>query len=255
MRASGSVDGDRGRGRAPSRGDASRCPPRTPRSPPDARRLLDDTCDLGQRDAEQAPALGRLLPARPAASAARIFSSLLASSRGWRICRRAVKRVQGRHAELGPMEPAVFRPTPGRRRKSTTPLGHALPASRGPGSRPARRPRAPSPRSACRSREAPSHGRRAPARRRGSASPDPGGRSAVGDDLERLLAEDLRDVREEVELVGELRVPGQRLRHAAMIGTCRAPSSASRRTTSARTSSRWWGRSATSWTPRATACS
>ncbi len=67
---------------------------------------------------------------------------------------------------------------------------------------------------------------------------DPPGRAPVGDDLERLLLEDLREVREQVELVGELRVSRQRLRHPAMIRPCLAPSSASRRTTSARTSKR-----------------
>ena len=49
--------------------------------------------------------------------------------------------------------------------------------------------------------------------------PDTRRRAPVGDDLERLLREDLRDVREQVELVGDLRVPGQRLGHAAMIRT------------------------------------
>ena len=68
---------------------------------------------------------------------------------------------------------------------------------------------------------------------------DPRRSAAVGEDPERLLAQDLRDVREQVELVGDLRVPGQRPGHPAMICRCLAPSSASRRTTSARTSRRW----------------
>ena len=68
--------------------------------------------------------------------------------------------------------------------------------------------------------------------------PDPPRRAAVRDDLERLLLEDLREVREQVELVRELAVAGQRLGHPAMIRRCLAPSSASRRTTSGRTSSR-----------------
>ena len=73
-------------------------------------------------------------------------------------------------------------------------------------------------------------------RQRGLA--DPPRRAPVGDHLERLLLEDLREVREQVELVGELVVAGQRLRHPAMIRRCLARSCASPRTTSARTSRR-----------------
>ncbi len=61
-------------------------------------------------------------------------------------------------------------------------------------------------------------------------------RAPVRDDLERLLLEDLREVCEQLELIRELAVSRQRLRHPAMIRTCLAPSSASRPTTSARTS-------------------
>ncbi len=81
-------------------------------------------------------------------------------------------------------------------------------------------------------------------RDRARGLPDPRRRASVGDDLERLLAEDLRDVREQIELVGEIRIPRQRLRHAAMIGTCLVPSSACRPTTNARTWSRCFERSA-----------
>ena len=94
-------------------------------------------------------------------------------------------------------------------------------------------------RSSCRSRAAPSPFPSSASSAigagvtRGSAR-----RAAVRDDLERLLAEDLGEVGEEVELVGELAVPGQRLSHPAMIRRCLAPSSASRPTTSARTWSR-----------------
>ena len=71
-------------------------------------------------------------------------------------------------------------------------------------------------------------------RQRGLA--DPPRRPPVRDHLERLLLEDLREVREQVELVGQRVVAGQRLRHPAMIRRCLARSCASRRTTSARTS-------------------
>jgi hypothetical protein len=67
---------------------------------------------------------------------------------------------------------------------------------------------------------------------------DAAGRAAVGENLERLLVEDLGEVGEEIELVRQLAVAGQRLRHPAMILRCLEPSSASRRTTSARTSRR-----------------
>ena len=85
--------------------------------------------------------------------------------------------------------------------------------------------------------------------------PDPRSRTPVRDDLERLLAEDLRDVREQVELVGEVRVPGQRPGHPAMIGTCLVPSCACRPTTSARTWKRWWRLSQRFWISRKIACS
>ena len=68
--------------------------------------------------------------------------------------------------------------------------------------------------------------------------PDPPRRPPVGDHLERLLFEDLREIRQELELIRELAVPGQRPGHPAMILRCLARSSASRRTTSGRTSSR-----------------
>ena len=67
---------------------------------------------------------------------------------------------------------------------------------------------------------------------------DPAGGAPVGDHLERVLGEDLREIREKVELVGKLAVPRQRPDHPAMIRTCLARSSASRPTTSARIWSR-----------------
>ena len=56
--------------------------------------------------------------------------------------------------------------------------------------------------------------------------PDPAGGAAVCDDLERLLLEDLGEVGEELELIRELAVAGQRLRHPAMILRCPERSSA-----------------------------
>ena len=64
---------------------------------------------------------------------------------------------------------------------------------------------------------------------------DPARGPPVGDHLERLLVEDLGEVREQVELVRELAVAGQRRGHPAMIRRWFARSSASRRTTSGRT--------------------
>ena len=78
--------------------------------------LLDDPCDLGERGAEEArPSAGFFLPALRRAPA-RIFSSLLApmpeSSRR-RPPRPRLKRVEGRHPELGPDPGRCLRPTPG----------------------------------------------------------------------------------------------------------------------------------------------
>ena len=90
----------------------------------------------------------------------------------------------------------------------------------------------------------------------------PRGGATVGGDPEGLLAEDLGEVREQVEPVCEIAVPGKGRDHVPIIGPswtgkiarC-ARSSACRRTTSARTSSRWCEHSASRSTPPATASS
>ena len=116
---------------------------------------------------------------------------------------------------------AVFGPTPGSRRKSTTPAGTRRGASSSA---------VISPVSAISTTffsivfADPGELLRLPVERelgdRARRLADPRRRPAVRDDLERLLVEDLREVREQVELVGELGVPGQR-RHPAMIGARR----------------------------------
>src|SRR5262249_16826566 len=48
-------------------------------------------------------------------------------------------------------------------------------------------------------------------------------RAPVGEDAEAGLALELEDVREQLELGGDVRVPGQRLRHAPMIRAAMRP--------------------------------
>ena len=182
------------------------------------------------------------LPPAPAARATRIFSSLF-----WPIPERARNRpswaaVFSPSSVVMPssvqIRAAVFGPTPGRRRKSTTPAG-TFSRRRVSAYLPVRGDlddllldRLADQEIGCSPREGELRdgpGRLADARRS----------TAVSDDLERLLGQDLRDVREEVELVGDLGVSGQSLRHAAMIRTCLEPSSACPPTTSARTWRRW----------------
>ena len=90
----------------------------------------------------------------------------------------------------------------------------------------------------------------------GGGVADPRRRPPVGGDPKGLLAEDLRQVCELVEEIGQIAVARERRGHATdhrstrtgKIGRC-APSSACPPTTSARTSSRWCGRSGSSSTP------
>ena len=202
--------------------------------------LFDHAAHCRERLGREADASSALSPT-PASSALRIFSSLRAPIPERSRSRPSSAALLRPSSDVMPscvqMRAAVFGPTPGSRRKSTTPAG----------TRPRRLV------SACISPSSttsttlfsivlPIPGqllglpveRELGDRQRGLA--DPPRRTAVRDDLERLLLEDLRDVREQVELVRELVVAGQRLRHPAMIRRCLARSCASRRTTSARTS-------------------
>ena len=66
---------------------------------------------------------------------------------------------------------------------------------------------------------------------------DPGRGAPVGEHAERVVALDLEDVGEQLELGGDVRVRGQGRRHRAMIRRRARDASACRPTTSARTSS------------------
>ena len=158
---------------------------------------------------------------------------------------------------------AVFGPRPGSRMNADD-LARApgRAASRAPPCRPSRRPRRSSPRSSCRCRAAPWPCPRAPAPPRtrpcrGSAWRR-GGRRATRNDCSPRISDrsaSRSSCRPDRRSGGAPR-PSPIIRAARMgkIGRC-ARSSASRPTTSARTSSRWCGRSASSSTRRATACS
>ena len=170
--------------------------------------------------------LGAFRPA-PAARAARIFSSLFCPMPERPRSRPSSAAVFSPSSVVTPssvqIRAAVFGPTPGRRRKSTTPAGTFS------------RRRV----SACISPSVaisttfcsivlPIPGRSVALPASASSATGPGvSRMRVAArryamTLNDSSAEDLRDVREEVELVGDLGVPGQSLRHAAMIRTCSA---------------------------------
>ena len=196
----------------------------------------------------------------PASSAFRIFSSLFAPmpdrSRSRPDSAAAFRPSSDVMPSCVQIRAAVFGPTPGSRRKSTTPAGTSprrfVSACISPSSTTSTTFASivfPIPGSVLRlavEREL---------RDRHGSLADPPRRAPVRDDLERLLLQDLREIGQEVELVRELAVPRQRLGHPAMIRRCLGPSSASRRTTSGRTSSRWWRRSAASSTRPRTASS
>ena len=234
-------DGDRGR----MRGAA----PRRRASPPGARARAA----RGPRRAPSAPA--------PSASAFRIFSSLLApmpdSVAQPALLGRRLEPVERRDAELGPDARGGLRADAGKP-KELDDAGRHEPAaaSSARASRRPRRSRRPSARSSSRSRAGRSRGPRARAR-----PPGPGvslmrvaaRRYAMTRNDSSPRISEMSARRSSWSAISALR--GNVLRHAAMICTCLAPSSACRRTTSARTSSRWCARSARCSTRRATPCS
>ncbi len=186
---------------------------------------------------------GSAVSPTPASSAFRIFCSLRSpmpeSSRSRPSSAAVFRAVERRHAELGPEAGGGLRPDTGQAEEVDDAFRHAL-------APPRERlhladvhhlddlllDRAADPREIL---GLPLEGELGDRHRRLA---DPAGGAPIRDDLEGLLVQDLREVGQQVELVGQLRVPGQRLRHPAMIRRCLAPSSAFPRTTSERTSSR-----------------
>ena len=183
--------------------------------------LLDHAADCRQPGAEQSPRLRLLRPA-PASSAFRIFSSLFwpspERSRSLPSSAAVFRLVERGDSELGPDPGGRLRADAGQPQEVDHAHGDAL-------APPGERVHLPvvddlDDLLLDRLADAGQLGRATRERQLGDRRrrlPDARGRAAVGDDLERLLREDLRDVREQVELVGDLRVPGQRLGHAAMI--------------------------------------
>ena len=188
-------------------------------------------------------------PPRARASARSTFSSRLRAHARQRAqplrLRRLAQLLERRDPELLPDLPRALRPEPGQAHEEDDLVAGSRPcASSARGSRRPRRSGRSSPRSSCRSPAAPSRGRR----RASSATGADVSRTrvrgaAVGGDAEAVVAADLREVGEQIELIGHVRVPRQRRRHPGddMRRRC-APPSASPRTTSARTSSAWFAR-------------